>query len=57
MDKCCGNCDWNDDGLCDRVGLFVEDDDQCQKWHNHKQVSIPNNSKGLNKCGHLSYQN
>jgi len=25
----CGNCSYNDSGLCDKLGYFVEDDDDC----------------------------
>lgn len=34
MDKReCGNCSWNDDGLCDRLGKEVHDDDKPCKYH------------------------
>lgn len=32
MDKNCSTCNWNDDGLCDRKGILVNDNDLCQKW-------------------------
>lgn len=28
----CGTCRENDDGFCDRKGILVEDDDNCEKW-------------------------
>lgn len=28
----CENCIYNDDGLCDRKGILVEDEDTCDKW-------------------------
>nr|DAF34593.1 MAG TPA: protein of Unknown Function (DUF1540) [Caudoviricetes sp.] len=28
----CKNCIYNDDGLCDRKGILVEDEDTCDKW-------------------------
>ena len=28
-DKTCKTCKDNDDGLCDRKGILVEDDDEC----------------------------
>lgn len=28
----CRNCIYNDDGLCDRKGILVEDEDTCDKW-------------------------
>lgn len=36
MDKYCAGCSWNDDGLCDRTGIFVDDEDTCQKWEREK---------------------
>lgn len=32
MEKACKSCRENDNGLCDRTGRLVEDDDQCEKW-------------------------
>ena len=29
MDKTCATCIENDDGLCDRKGILIEDDDTC----------------------------
>lgn len=31
MDQCCGNCIWNENGFCDRIGILVEDDECCKK--------------------------
>lgn len=31
MDKTCKTCINNDDGLCDRRGILVEDKDSCEK--------------------------
>ena len=31
-DKTCKTCKDNEDGLCDRKGILVEDDDSCSKW-------------------------
>lgn len=31
-DKTCRTCIDNDDGLCDRIGILVEDEDSCGKW-------------------------
>lgn len=34
MEKNCENCIENDNGLCDRKGILVhEDDDFCQNWN------------------------
>ena len=30
MRKCAG-CEWNDDNLCDKYGILVNDDDECIK--------------------------
>lgn len=29
---CCETCVWNDCGLCDKYGVFIEPDDKCEKW-------------------------
>ena len=34
MDKTCATCIENDDGLCDRNGILIEDDDTCDQ---HKE--------------------
>ena len=31
MDKTCATCIENDDGLCDRKGVLVHDDDTCDQ--------------------------
>ena len=31
-DKTCKTCIDNDDGLCDRIGILVEDEDSCEQW-------------------------
>lgn len=28
-ERVCGNCIWNDAGLCDKSGYFVDDDNEC----------------------------
>ncbi len=37
-DKTCKTCTDNDDGLCDRLGTLVEDDDTCEK-HRDRNMS------------------
>lgn len=32
MDKTCATCIENDDGLCDRKGVLVHDDDTCDQY-------------------------
>lgn len=32
QEQICKTCKENDNGLCDRTGRLVEDDDQCEKW-------------------------
>ena len=32
MQKNCENCEWWDNGLCDRCGRLTEEDDECAKW-------------------------
>lgn len=32
-EKCCGNCIWNEDLLCDKKGRIVKDSDRaCPAW-------------------------
>lgn len=38
MTENCSNCKWNNDGLCDRMGILIDDDDQCQKWETVKSL-------------------
>ena len=50
MDKSCATCIENDDGLCDRKGVLVHDDDTCdqykESWKDGIQVSA--------RCHHCS---
>lgn len=39
MDNC-RTCLWNDDGLCDRTGYLVEDDDICYAYE--RMINIKN---------------
>ena len=37
----CESCAWNDDGLCDRLGLFVDDDDSCKFYRpDGKEIQV-----------------
>ena len=31
--KTCRTCKDNDNGLCDRTGQLIDDDDHCDSWH------------------------
>ena len=31
--KTCKTCKDNDNGLCDRTGRLIDDDDHCDSWH------------------------
>ena len=31
-DRTCKTCKDNDNGLCDRKGILVEEEDTCDKW-------------------------
>ena len=35
--KNCGMCEWNDDNLCDRLGILIDDDDSCKLWGGGKE--------------------
>ena len=37
-DKICKTCVKNDNGLCDRKGIMVKEDDTCEKW---KSKNLP----------------
>lgn len=32
-EKNCSTCIDNEDGLCDRKGILVEEDDACESWN------------------------
>lgn len=41
MENTCKTCINNDDGLCDRKGILVEDEDSCEHhWPVGKKVKI-----------------
>lgn len=33
IEKTCKTCTDNEDGLCDRKGILVDDEDSCEKHH------------------------
>lgn len=40
MEKTCKSCRENDNGLCDRTGRLVEDDDQCEKMERQRNSGM-----------------
>lgn len=36
-DKTCSSCIDNDNGLCDRKGILVEEDDTCEEYTAHAE--------------------
>ena len=36
-DKTCSSCINNDNGLCDRKGILVEEDDTCEEYTAHAE--------------------
>lgn len=43
MENTCKTCINNDDGLCDRKGILVEDEDSCEHhWPAGKKIKIKN---------------
>ena len=38
--KTCKNCIDNDDGLCDRKGILVEDGDHCDRYREAEKPRI-----------------
>ncbi|RGF81507.1 hypothetical protein DXA65_14345 [Ruminococcus sp. OF03-6AA] len=48
MENTCKTCINNDDGLCDRKGILVEDEDSCEHhWPVGKKVKIKKHEKKL----------
>lgn len=48
MENTCKTCINNDDGLCDRKGILVEDEDSCEHhWPVGKKVKIEKHEKKL----------
>ena len=43
-EKTCRTCEENDDGLCDRLGILVEEDDTCEKHRDHKDPAAAGDS-------------
>jgi hypothetical protein len=41
----CETCVWNDDGLCDRLGYFVDPDDRCTEWEPFNTEKARKNEK------------
>lgn len=37
IDKTCNSCVDNDNGLCDRKGILVEEDDTCEEYTAHAE--------------------
>lgn len=50
MEKTCKTCINNDDGLCDRKGILVEDEDSCE--HHCALLRRPKMKKHEKKNGH-----
>ena len=38
--KTCKTCKDNDNGLCDRTGQLIDDDDHCDSWHSDWRDAI-----------------
>lgn len=48
MENTCKTCINNDDGLCDRKGILVEDEDSCEHhWAAGKKVRIKRHEKKM----------
>lgn len=35
--KNCSTCIENEDGFCDKKGILIKDDDNCEKWKGHQE--------------------
>lgn len=49
MNKTCKTCIDNDDGLCDRKGILVEDEDHCDRY---RESEKPRMKKHEKEAGH-----
>lgn len=48
MEKTCKTCINNDDGLCDRKGILVEDEDFCEHhWAAGKKIRMKRHEKKM----------
>lgn len=48
MESTCKTCINNDDGLCDRKGILVEDEDSCEHhWAAGKKVRMKRHEKKM----------
>ena len=45
--KTCKNCIDNDDGLCDRKGILVEDGDHCDRYRKAEKPRMKKHEKKL----------
>ena len=45
--KTCKNCIDNDDGLCDRKGILVEDGDHCDRYREAEKPRMKKHEKKL----------
>ena len=36
----CDNCEYNDDYICDKTGIFVKDDGVCKNWRLAEENSL-----------------
>lgn len=56
MDKTCATCIDNDNGLCDRKGILIQEDDTCDKhredWRQQMLEKFDRRNNGrFNKSG------
>ena len=47
MNKRCKTCIDNDDGLCDRKGILVEDEDHCDRYRESEKPRMKKHEKKL----------
>lgn len=53
--KECRTCIHYDDGLCIRVGRFVNECHNCKKWENSDMEEIKINEDAINHPSHYNY--
>lgn len=58
MESTCKTCINNDDGLCDRKGILVEDEDSCEHhWAAGKKVRMKRHEKKMDITPENIYRN
>ena len=62
-DRTCKTCDYNDDLLCDKKGIWITDDYSCNKWEfeqvtdwRDSMLAMKEKAGVSSRCGHFRRQ-